>query len=192
MVGPMLKVIVIHGTYGSPEENWFPWLGDKVLKTGNSVQIPTFPTPEGQSLDSWRRAFETQIGEVGDQHILVGHSLGATFICDILQRSESAVRGSFFVSGFSELLGNPEFDTPNKTFVGRNYDWDRIHKNMGEAHAYFGDNDPYVARSSAERFALNLGIHPVAVKGGGHLNSSAGYSRFDLLWSDLEPLLLRP
>jgi predicted alpha/beta hydrolase family esterase len=188
----MLKVIAIHGTYGSPDENWFPWLRDKVLKTGNSVQIPSFPTPERQSLESWRRSFDEQIGKVGDHHILVGHSLGATFICDILQRSESAIRASFFVSGFSELLGNPEFDTLNETFVVRNYDWDRIRRNMGQAHAYFGDNDPYVGRDRAERFASNLGIRPVAVKEGGHLNSSAGYSRFDPLWSDLEPLLLGP
>ena len=37
------RVVIIHGSYGKPEENWFPWLAEEVRKLGHSATVPTFP-----------------------------------------------------------------------------------------------------------------------------------------------------
>jgi uncharacterized protein len=191
MVDAMTTVVLIHGTYGSPTENWFPWLREQIRDAGHNVKTPSFSTPDGQSLTSWRRQFDEQVGSIGSDCVLVGHSLGALFMCDLLERSQKPIRASFFASGFSSLLGNPEFDVPNATFVRSDFDWKRIRKNGGKMFAYFGDNDPYVPKKASEEFASKLGVHPKVISGGGHLNDSAGFKKFDVLWADLSPLLGR-
>jgi predicted alpha/beta hydrolase family esterase len=185
----MRTVVIIHGSYGSPDENWFPWLKLQAELTGHRTVVPTFPTPKGQSLDSWREVSNRAVGPLTGDHLLVGHSLGVAFILDLLERSPVAVRASFLVSGFIGELGNPEFDQVNETFVSRKFIWPKIRANMGHAFIYHGRNDPYVSISKCKELADKLNVTPVIVENGGHLNSSSGYVSFDLLWSQLKPLL---
>ena len=36
----MTKVILIHGAYGNPEENWFPWLKEEQQRK-KKIQLKT-------------------------------------------------------------------------------------------------------------------------------------------------------
>ena len=189
MVDVMATVVLVHGTYGSPTENWFPWLREQVLREGHSVKAPTFPTPDGQSLVAWKHQFDKQVGSLGPDCILVGHSLGALFMCALLDRAAKPIRASFFVSGFLDFLGNPEFDVPNATFVHEELNWPHVRKNAGKSFAYYGDSDPYIPKRMSEEFAAKLGVRPKVILGGGHLNEGAGYAKFDALWTDLSGVL---
>ena len=53
----MNTIFLIHGAYGNPNENWFPWLKKQLENKRNKVIIPTFPTPEGQTLENWNKIF---------------------------------------------------------------------------------------------------------------------------------------
>ena len=68
-----MNVIIVHGSFGSPEENWFPWLKEELEKFGVKVLVPKFPTPEGQSLENWLKAFEECRQHLNEETILVGH-----------------------------------------------------------------------------------------------------------------------
>lgn len=185
-----LRVIIIHGTFGAPDENWFPWLASQVSTLGVETLRPTMPTPEGQSLESWRAAFRRQARRIDSNTILVGHSLAPAFILDLLQSAEEPVRGSFLVSGFLGLLGLPEFDELNETFVCRDdLNWPRIRENAGRVFVYNSDNDPYVPLDRGEHLADNLGVELRVVPGAGHINASAGYTEFPLLFNDLSALI---
>jgi hypothetical protein len=46
--GPINTCIIIHGTKGSPEGNWFPWLATELNKLGKKVFVPRMPNPEGR------------------------------------------------------------------------------------------------------------------------------------------------
>ncbi|MHB8388901.1 MAG: RBBP9/YdeN family alpha/beta hydrolase [Acidobacteriaceae bacterium] len=189
MMNPKYCVMIIHGTGGSPDENWFPWLTEEVRKLGHNVVTPAFQTPEGQNLTTWQAEFNAKIGALKANMVLVGHSLGAGFILNLIEGASEPVTGTFLVSGFLGKLGLERFDPPNESFVCRDFQWERIRQNAGEVHVYNSDNDPYVPLSKGKELAEKLGVELTIVHGGGHINTSAGYRSFPLLLKDLQTLL---
>ena len=176
-----MNAFIFHGSYGSPEENWIPWLKGELEKRGFVVFVPRFPTPKAQSLDSWNAAFSAYEKCLDLESVLVGHSLGATFILRLLESIEVKVKAAFLIAGFIGRLGNPEFDEINRTFVEKPFNWGKIRENCGSFTVFHSDNDPYVAIENAEEIGKGLGTEPIIVKGTGHFNSSAGFTLFPLL-----------
>jgi hypothetical protein len=174
----MTNVIIIHGTEGSPDGNWFPWLKAELEKLGCQVFVPKFPTPEGQNLDNWLKLFEKYKKYLDGNTILVGHSLGPAFLLSVLEKLNRPVKAAFFVSGFLRLPNNLEV---NKTFTDRQFNWDKIRHNCKKFYVLHADNDPHIPLEKSKELAQNLGTDIVLIKGGGHLNKESGYIKFDLL-----------
>jgi predicted alpha/beta hydrolase family esterase len=182
-----MKALILHGTYGSPTENWFPWLRAELEKRGYEVAVPELPTPENQSVDSWLGALRGQVKWGLDKDtVLVGHSCGATFILSgILSKAESPVGATFLVSPFIHDLGDERFDKLNYTFTHQQFDWNKIKQNAGKVTILYGDNDPYVPASEPREIADHLGVEPIIVSDGGHLNTEAGYNNFPKLLEEI-------
>lgn len=171
-------IVIIHGTGGSPEGNWFPWVAKQLKSFGHNVFVPRFPTPENQSVRNWCDALDVQAPRFNENTILIGHSCGATYILHILEALENPVAKSIFVSGFIDKLGDDFFDNLNDTFVNHNFDWNKIRKNAGEIIILHGDNDPYVPLTAAQRLANGLQTKIHRIPNGGHLNAEFGYTKF--------------
>ncbi|MDR0448962.1 MAG: alpha/beta hydrolase [Rickettsiales bacterium] len=167
-------IVILHGTCGSPDGNWFPWLAARAEADGHRVFIPKLPSPEGQSLENWKKA----LPPIGPDTILVGHSCGATFLLHILESLDAPAAGSILVSGFVDKLGNEFFDNLNETFTNHKFDWEKIRRNAGQVAIFHGDNDPYVPLAAAQKVADGLGAPLTIVPNGGHLNSESGYTQF--------------
>ena len=155
-----MKVFIIHGTGGSPDGNWFSWLKSELEKLGCEVFLPKFPTPNGQSLDSWMGVFDNYLDKVDEDTIFVGHSLGPAFLLYILETIDIQIKAAYFVSGFLSLLGDEWFDTRNKTFVCRDFDWDKIKSKCKKFVVISGDNDPYVPLDEAQPMKRQLAKLP--------------------------------
>jgi len=175
-----MRFFIIHGAYGNPKENWLPWLKQELEKQGHEVIIPQFPTPEDQSLDNWRKVFSEYNHLVDKETAFIGHSLGPSFILDILESHPA--KGAIFVAGFAELLGN-EFDEVNHTFVKRSFDWDKIRGNCESFIVINSDNDPYVALEKGKNLAQKLSTSMIVLSNAGHINAEAGYKEFPFLLS---------
>ena len=189
MNGNVRKALIIHGAYGHPEENWFPWLKKELEKEEIEVYVPKFPTPEGQTLDNWMNIFQEYIKLLDKNSIIVGHSLGPAFILNVLETFDVSIRAAFLVAPFIGLLGNPTFDSINKTFTDKDFDWDKIKSKCQKFYIYISDNDPYVPMEKAKFLAKKLEAVFKVVHGAGHFNEAAGYTKFELLLKDIKEIL---
>jgi len=177
----MTNIIIIHGTGGNPDRNWFPWLKSELEKLDCRVFVPKFPTPENQSLENWLHVFKDYEQYLDENSIVVGHSLGPAFLLSVLENLDRPIKIAFFVAGFTGLLNNFEFDELNETFVTKNFDWAKIKNNCKKFYVINSDDDPYVFLEKGETLAKNLGTELIVLKNAGHINAEAGYTKFGLL-----------
>jgi len=178
----MVSAAIVHGTMGSPQGNWFPWLKTELEKRSVAVTVPAMPTPEGQTLQGWRSAFADQVGALNTGSLLIGHSVGAVFALRYLESCKIPIGAVFLVvflvAGFTGTLGLSEYDALNASFVDGTYDWAAIERNAKKIFCISGDNDPYVPLSQGQEIARELGVEHHIIRGGGHLNAEFGYTRF--------------
>jgi len=176
----MKNAFIIHGAYGSPEENWIPWLVRQLENKGYEVVIPAFPTPRNQNLKSWMKIIEPYLASMDEQTILIGHSIGATFLLSALEKIETCVAQTFLVAGFTGDLGEaydsmPQLKVANNTIAEKEFDWLKIKNSSKEFYVIYGDNDPYVSIEKSQQLIQALTAEAVKIKNGGHINEDAGY-----------------
>ena len=77
----MSNIFIFHGTEGYPEENWFPWLKEKLEATGHKVFVPQFPSPPivPAKISEWFDVLKDYEQYINEGAILIGHSLGGVF-----------------------------------------------------------------------------------------------------------------
>lgn len=185
----MPNIFIIHGSYGNPEENWIPRLKKELENLKCNVYTPIFPTPQWQTLQNRRNAFNWYEKYLDNNSVLIWHSTGVLFILDLLERLQTSVNASFLVSWPVWYINIPIFDNLNHTFVTKNFNWDNIKKNSWICRVYHSDNDPYVPFSHCEYICSKLNIKPDIIKWWFHLNKDAWYDKFKKLLRDIEKII---
>lgn len=186
----MKTAFVFHGTEGYPEENWFPWLKEKLEGKGYKVFVPQFPSPPivPAQISEWFDVLKEYEKYINEETILIGHSLGGVFALRILEKLKQLVKAVFLVGtsiGIKPIL-NYERDN---SFSGFDFDWETIKKKADNFIVFHSGNDPYVGLENGKELAKNLDVELSFVPNAGHFNKKAGYIKFDELWEKLEPLL---
>jgi len=181
----MKTAFIIHGTGGSPEWNWFPWMKEHLEEKWYKVVIPKFPTPDNQSLESWQEVFKEFKRYIDSETIFVAHSIWPSFVCSLLEEIDMKVRACYFASGFLWFLWLHEFDMLNKTFIDKDFNWDVIKAHSESFYMCHGSDDPYVPLENAQDLAQNLGVEIDIIEWGGHLNSESWYESFEYLWEKI-------
>ena len=191
-----LRVVILHGAYGRPDSNWFPWLAERVRAAGHEAVLPSFPTPQGQTPAAWLDAYHRQVEDAGSRSrtILVGHSLGVAFALRLAACAGAAdpYRGAFLAAGFWGALGLPDYDPINAPFFAE-LDWAAVRAGCGaDVACYAGDDDPYVPLPFSREIAERLGAPLQIIDGGKHLNAENGMTTFPEMAVDLDTLLAAP
>ena len=153
-----------------------PWLKQELEKIGWGVFVPTFPTPENQTLINWLNVFKDYEKYLNEETIIIGHSLGCLFILDLLEKSNKKINSTFLVAGWTGLLNNP-IDKINKTFVDKNFNWEKIKQNCDNFLIFNSNNDQYIKLDLGK----NLDSGLIIIKNAGHFNKKAGYAKFEIL-----------
>ncbi|MDD5625593.1 MAG: alpha/beta hydrolase [Patescibacteria group bacterium] len=185
----MTNVIIIHGTCGSPKGNWLPWLKSELEKIGYRVFVPKFPTPKNQSLKNWLKVFKKYNRYLDKDSIVIGHSLGPSFLLSVLEKLNHPIKAAFFVAGFTGLIGRGDFDKLNKTFTTQSFNWVKINKNCKKFFVINSNNDPYIPLEKGKMLAKNLNTKLIILKNAGHINKDSGYVKFDFLLNKIKKYL---
>lgn len=180
-----MPTLIIHGTGGNPQENWFPWLKKKLEEKGQTVHVPQFPMPGKMNLESWMEVFDEYRKYLDEDSILIGHSIGPAFILNVLETLETPIKAAYLVAGFTGLLNNSVFDPDIKTISDRDFNWEKIKANCKHFYVYVSDNDPYVSLEQGIGLAKNLGVKPIILHGAGHVSESSGFTKFEELLEDM-------
>lgn len=181
-----MNFVILHGTMGSPDGNWFPWLAGELKKLGHQAIRPQLPTPDGQNPVNWIKEIQKAVESLGgpsNQTYFVAHSMSPLAVCQYLETIDTPIGGCFFVSGFAKA---PEkeiepYVTLNRPFLDKEVDWDKV-KNCGKKFVCFaGSDDPYLPQDILKDFADKLKTELIVIPDGGHLNEEFGYIAFPLL-----------
>ena len=170
-----MNYIIIHGSFGSKDGNWFPWLKDKL--SNYDVVVPQFPIGVGnKNFDSWSKVLDDL--KVDEETIIVAHSIAPIFVCKYLITKKIKVKKLIFVCGFNNYLGiDPDFDAVNESmFIDNLSD---IKNYCSDIICFYSDNDPYVKFEVEKDFADTVSTKQYIVHNGGHINSETGYKKFE-------------
>lgn len=176
----MPTAFIFHGTAGHPGENWFPWLKGKLEERGFEVIVPQFPTPYGQTPETWFEVLQPYQNLWHDSTIAFGHSLGGTFLLRVLEHLEIQIKAAFFVAAPIGILPIKNYAT-DKPFLEKPFDWPTICQHARDFFVFHSDNDPFVGLENGKVLAENLGVELTFVPGAGHFNAAAGYTKFEAL-----------
>lgn len=208
----MKKVVILHGTQGSPEGNWFRWLETELLGRGFEVWLPTLPFAEQPSARQWLDYVHQNCPfELDGDTVLIGHSSGGVLALLLAQENKMKLNAVVAVSVFHDnslkwSANDHLFDVP--------FDWEKIPEGVqnrqpgqsdeaairqGEASVntwddkpnilcIHSDDDPYVPLEQARYVAENIRAELLVVPGQGHFNleKSDAYCDFPALLNILD------
>ncbi len=185
------NVFIFHGTEGSPEGNWFPWMKEKLEAEGCKVTVPQFPSPPvvPAKISEWFDVLKNYEKDITEDTILIGHSLGGIFVLRALEKLTHPIKAAVLVG--TPIGVNPisNYDRCN-SFSGYDFDWENIKGKAKNFIVYQSDTDPYVGLGNGEQLAKNLGVELTFVPNAGHFSkNTAGYTSFPHLLEKLKPLL---
>lgn len=185
-----MQFVIIHGTFGSRDGNWFPWLDHELTKLNQRVIRPQMPvdvfenversmTNTGsylhpkQNLSSWLNTFQQDILPQlqTNEVVFIGHSLAPAFLLNAIENFDLSVDCAIFVAPFIQNLDNPIFDTINSDFYSKPFDFEKITKKISYSYSLYSTTDPYVPTDAAHFFAEKTHSSLIEVKNAGHMGS---------------------
>jgi predicted alpha/beta hydrolase family esterase len=174
----MKKAALLHGTDGSPNDHWFPWLKTELEKNGYEVFAPTLPENHTPSRDVYEVFLKNSDWDFAD-NLLIGHSSGTTTILNLLMADWfPGVKASVLVGTFlnENLLNEQEWYTPgqfDRLFV-QEFDIEKLKSKCPEFIFVHGDNDHACDYNDAKEFCQKLDGDFITIKNGSHLSGSSG------------------
>ena len=172
-----MNYIILHGSFGSKDGNWFPWLKQQLEDKKLKVDVPQMPVGVGnQNYDNWSEEFSKL--EINENTIIIAHSIAPVFVCKYLINNKIKVKKLIFVCGFNNYLGiDPDFDAVNEPMFLDNLE--DIKNYCNDIVCYYSDNDPYVKYEVEKEFADTISTEQICIKNAGHINSESGYDTFE-------------
>lgn len=173
-----MRVIIVHGWEGYPEEGWFPWLKKELEAKGVDVVVPQLPDAETPRIEIWVPALATIVGAIDEQTFFVGHSMGCQAIVRLLAEQSEGVQagGAVFVSGFFRRLtgfeGDGKVEAMDRHWLGTPVDFGKAKSHLKKSIAIFSDDDPWVPLDNQHDFRDQLGSEIQVLHNRGHFSGS--------------------
>jgi len=171
------RAVLLHGTDGSPDNNWFPWMKAGLEKKGYEVWIPSLPqnhTPNRKVYND----FLLNSGWDFTDNLIIGHSSGAVSILNMLADERCPrIKTGAMVGAWSHMeetdLDREQF---KDLFPPGGFNFDVIKQKAEHLLFLHGSDDPLCPLEQAKWLAEKLNSEIIVVPGGSHF--SEGYGGF--------------
>lgn len=170
------RCIIFHGTGGSPEILWFPWLRDRLTARGYAVECPHYPDLNVEPISSFlpkvlaRHTYDAET-------VLVGHSGGAALLLSVLQSTDVSVARAILVAGYSTPPNASEEPVLQST-----YDWEAIRGGTKDHYFINSRQDPYGCDEGQGRAMFDRAGGTLIVRDDGHFGDvDQPYPTFELV-----------
>lgn len=147
------KVLLIHGFEASAETNWLPWMKKELEAQGFEVFAPTMTTSDHPDLESWMRELLPFMQQLGEEDIIVAHSLGGKAALHLVERAGRKI-GTLIIAAsaigqielrdwerFQEEWEGSDIEALKK-FWEVPHDWNKIQSLIERKHLVYSDDDP--------------------------------------------------
>ena len=179
----MKNALILHGTNGNSQHNWFPWLQKELERAGYKVWTPDLPKADTPNIKRYNKfLLEENDWEFNRESIFIGHSSGAVAIFGLLQAlpSDVSVDTCYLVGSFKDNL---DWDVLDGLFE-EPFDFDLIKKKAKKFVFIHSDDDPYCPLDHAEYLAEKLDGELIVKPGQKHFSLSTygeEYRKFPVL-----------
>jgi predicted alpha/beta hydrolase family esterase len=184
------KAVLLHGTDGTPDANWFPWLKAKLEAAGYEVWVPQLPDCHEPNRDTYGD-FLFGNGYDFTDSLLIGHSSGAVEVLNLLMDKRCPhIKMGVMVGAWAGGIPNgyPSDCTQfARLFPRWGFKWRHIRANADKLAFLHGGDDPYCPVEQAVTLATKLKAPIQLVPNGGHLGK--GFSELPQVWQIIEPNL---
>jgi uncharacterized protein len=184
-----MRVFIIHGWEGFPEEGWFPWLKNELQKKGIEVQVPHMPDADVPTIEKWVAHLSSIVGTPDEQTYFVGHSIGCQTILRYVETIPSQVKigGVVLVAGFFTLtnLEDEKAQEIARPWLTRPIDCKKVLSHTERITAIFSDNDLYVPLENVKLFEERLHPKIIIQKQQGHFSGSNGITELPAVLQEL-------
>jgi predicted alpha/beta hydrolase family esterase len=164
----MKQAIIIHGTGGTPESFWTPWLKQQLTSIGYKVHTPQMPDTDNPRLDTWL-PFLQENYTLTEDTLLIGHSAGCPIILSWLENSLQPINKAILVSGFVTQIN--DFVAP---VIQDEYDYPKIKNQAKQFVLINSTRDPWSCnKHESDIMFEKLGGIQILVDGDSHFGSDA-------------------
>lgn len=188
------NMMIIHGTWGNGEGNWFPWMRTHMSSAGVDAVSPTLPDARMPNYEARMSFLENNYQKyMASSSIVIGHSSGAGTALHIAQNKKIdqliLVDPVLYVDKeYKPILANAfnqeTADAMDALYNSHPINWDLVKKNVRKITVVFGENDPYLPKQMAPFAEKQFGKENVHVmKGKAHFSAGTkdAPEQFELL-----------
>lgn len=177
------NAIILHGTLGSPNENWFPWLKTQLEDEGFCVWLPKLPVPEKPDpRNVIPFILENCPFQISSETLIIGHSSGAVQILHLLPKLESKITLTVLIGSFKD--NNFLKWEPNNDLFAWPFDFDKCKINCDKFVYIHSDDDPFCPIEHAQFLKNKTGGELIIIPNQKHFSVSTmgeSYRKFPQL-----------
>jgi len=185
LLNDMKKAIIVHGWGFTPEDNWYPWLKEKLNEWGFDVVVPEMPESIVPRINAWVEYLNNLLENSLEGIILIGHSIGCQAIIRYLAQTNKKFEKVILVAGWFQLDRKVINDEIGKygPIVGEVVDeWEKTpiyfkkaKNNCSDISVLLSSNEPYnCVIENKKVYEEKLGAHVTILENRGHFTTDDG------------------
>ncbi len=175
----MARVFLIHGWTGTNKQDFFPWAKQTLQDKGYEVFAPEMPDTNNPKIKDWLQKLEETVGELKEDDIFIGHSLGCQAILRFLETKNGKVDRVILIAGAQKLskkaIPLPEDEEIFSPWRDTPINFNKLRNMANKYIAVYSDNDPWVLLDENKGiYKKELNAEVFIEKGKGHFMETEG------------------